>query len=478
MKISTGGRTNESEENTSIPAEELCESTRLALADEKELTDAQKAHLKECDFCRSFQNETEILKHDLASLDVAPLAQNGVGLADSVMEEIGKQAIFGRTPAASSARPRFFRHAGLAAACLVVFVLAAPTAFNLMHTKNAENTALINETAPQSNAFFLAGSAVSDPSESTDEESAQNSKNESCVSADDSDQSTDSASDVLYSADALPFDSADALTENKTITFFDDHDSTSSQKNTALSDTVTGESSGNAENEEILNGDSTTENNLDVSFSLRSNSANGAEQSSGTTCALPPSPDNAAANDISDTSDSTEANTYDSSDDLSDDSSDDFSDDRIAPPDNSNDSGNANDAKHSGGAAVGGGGNGGGSSSSSSGTREAGMAEDSQGADKADRSNASNEYMNSVPDFIQTACQAASARFGSHYAIDSENAVYTRLSDSSLYVDIPVSDDVHLQVFMTLEDGIWKISTDTDGNEQIFEVTARYNILG
>ncbi len=465
MKISTGGRTNESEENASIPAEELCESTRLALADEKELTDTQKAHLKECDFCRCFQNETEILKHDLASLDVAPLAKNGVGLADSVMEEIGKQAIFGRTPAASSARPRFFRHAGLAAACLVVFVLAAPTAFNLMHTKNAEDTALINETAPHSQAFFLAGSAVNDP-ESADEESAQKSKNESFVPADDSNQSTDSASDVLYSADALPFDSADALTENKTITFFDDHDSTSSQKNTALSDTVTGESYGNAENEEILNGDSTIENNLDVSFSLRSNSANGAEQSSDTICALPPSPDNAAANDISDTADSTTANTYDSSED--------FLDDRIAPPDNSNDSGNANDAKHSGGAAVGGGG----SSSSSSGTREAGMTEENQGADEVNRSNASNEYTNSVPDFIRTACQAANARFGSHYAIDSGNAVYTRLSENSLYVDIPVSDGVHLQVFMTLEDGIWKITTDTDGNEQIFEVTARYNILG
>lgn len=433
MKISTGGRTNESEENASIPAEELCESTRLALADEKELTDAQKTHLKECDFCRCFQNETEILKHDLASLDVAPLAKNGVGLADSVMEEIGKQAIFGRTPAASSARPRFFRHAGLAAACLVVFVLAAPTAFNLMHTKNAEDAVLNNETAPHSQTFFLAGSAVNDPYESADEESAQKSKNESCVSADDSNQSTDSAS---------------------------------SQKKTALSDTVTGESYGNAENEEIANGDAAIANTYNVSFSLRSNSANGAEQSSDTICALPPSPDNAAANDISDTADSATANTYDSSED--------FLDDRIAPPDNSNDSGNANDAKHSGSAAVGGGG----SSSSSSGTREAGMTEENQSADEVDRSNASNEYTNSVPDFIRTACQAANARFGSHYAIDSENAVYTRLSENSLYVDIPVSDGVHLQVFMTLEDGIWKISTDTDGNEQIFEVTARYNILG
>ena len=469
MKISTGGRTNESEENASIPAEELCESTRLALADEKELTDTQKAHLKECDFCRCFQNETEILKHDLASLDVAPLAKNGVGLADSVMEEIGKQAIFGRTPAASSARPRFFRHAGLTAACLVVFVLAAPTAFNLMHTKNAEDTALINETAPRSQAFFLAGSAVNDPSESADEESAQKSKNGTCVPADNSDKSTDSASDVLYSADALPFNPADALKENKTITFYDDHDSTSSQKKTALSDTVTGESYGNAENEEIANGDAAIANTYDVSFSLRSNSANGAEQSSDTICALPPSPDNAAANDISDTADSTTADTYDSSEDSL--------DDRLAPPDNSydsNDSENANDAKHSGGAAVGGGG----SSSSSSGTREAGMIEENQGADEVDRANASNEYTNSVPDFIRTACQAANARFGSHYAIDSGNAVYTRLSESSLYVDIPVSDGVHLQVFMTLEDGIWKITTDTDGNEQIFEVTARYNILG
>ena len=58
-------------------------------------------------------------------------------------------------------------------------------------------------------------------------------------------------------------------------------------------------------------------------------------------------------------------------------------------------------------------------------------------------------------------------------------ATYSRLSENSLYVDIPLDQsDAHIQVFMILENSEWKIATDADGNEQIFEVTARYNFIG
>lgn len=126
----------------------------MALADEKPLDRAQEAHLKKCAFCQKFQNETEILKKDLAALDMDPLVKNGVSLADAVMEEVGKQAAFRVKPSASP-KHRLFRHAGLAAACLVVFVLAAPTVFNTMHAQKKFD-ALPNETVlPQ--AMFSAG---------------------------------------------------------------------------------------------------------------------------------------------------------------------------------------------------------------------------------------------------------------------------------------------------------------------------------
>lgn len=53
------------------------------------------------------------------------------------------------------------------------------------------------------------------------------------------------------------------------------------------------------------------------------------------------------------------------------------------------------------------------------------------------------------------------------------------LSEDRLYVDFAVeATAVHLQVFMTFTDGEWRISSDADGNVQIFEVTALYNYVG
>ena len=80
---------------------------------------------------------------------------------------------------------------------------------------------------------------------------------------------------------------------------------------------------------------------------------------------------------------------------------------------------------------------------------------------------------------VETAYEAAVARFGTRYAISTDNASVTTLSENRLYVDFSVeATAVHLQVFMTFTDGEWRISSDADGNVQIFEVTELYNYVG
>ena len=80
---------------------------------------------------------------------------------------------------------------------------------------------------------------------------------------------------------------------------------------------------------------------------------------------------------------------------------------------------------------------------------------------------------------METAYEAAIAHFGTRYAISIDNASVTMLSEDRLYVDFAVeATAVHLQVFMTFTDGEWRISSDADGNVQIFEVTALYNYVG
>ena len=89
---------------------------------------------------------------------------------------------------------------------------------------------------------------------------------------------------------------------------------------------------------------------------------------------------------------------------------------------------------------------------------------------------------------VETAYEAAVARFGTRYAISTDNeVVQNRVFNiekaagliNRLYVDFSVeATAVHLQVFMTFTDGEWRISSDADGNVQIFEVTELYNYVG
>ncbi|MGN1120750.1 MAG: hypothetical protein ACI4RV_00200 [Eubacteriales bacterium] len=129
-------------ENPSPKAENtLCERVQDALISETPLDGEQTRHLENCDACRTYREQLKRMRSDLAALQVSTLTdKDGTGVADAVMEEIRRQALFGRSPGAL--RKKLFRHAGLAAACFIVLVMAAPVVFHMwLPAHNAETSA-------------------------------------------------------------------------------------------------------------------------------------------------------------------------------------------------------------------------------------------------------------------------------------------------------------------------------------------------
>lgn len=464
MKNSTGGMINEPGADGCFGhSDELCESTRLALADERELTDTQKAHLKTCDFCRNFQNETEIMKQALKELDVEPLVKGSVGLADSVMDEIGKQAIFGRTP---SVKPKIFRHAGLAAACLMVLVLAAPTALNFMHAGKADITP--NETALMPKASFFAGNA-SDSKVVADED--ENAGDDAFLTDKTAENGNTEDSDSSCTADISDFETdsaADSIGENKNVLYFANAGSSESaefkkteeQVNYASADAQISDVSANSD---VLSGSSGL-------FSMRASSGGSS---------APPETDvlSNPSDGVSESPDGTNGTSFQMPAGNSDSNISESASNALAPSNDAQISNVENGFDDS--------------------DRDASSIYEAENGDAnnalPENSAAENGNVNSVVrdendwqsngipvlSFVKTACDAANARFGSRYTVDVNKATYSRLSENSLYVDIPLDQsDAHIQVFMVLENSEWKIATDADGNEQIFEVTARYNFIG
>lgn len=418
MKHSTGGTEFEADEGN------LCESTRLALADEKPLDRAQEAHLKKCAFCQKFQNETEILKKDLAALDMDPLVKNGVSLADAVMEEVGKQAAFRVKPSASP-KHRLFRHAGLAAACLVVFVLAAPTVFNTMHAQKKFD-ALPNETVlPQ--AMFSAGN-TDEPEDGVTSSKFSVSDENACL--------TDKGANNKALSDAADTVFPDESTEEETkvplltIQFAGTNDISEKQNS---SDSQSGGTNAAA---------SSSSDNLTTESTNDGLSTESTNNVSGPFLMLKPSSENATSAVGGDTT-----NEYVSDRDSAENGAENSTDgdnsaangiDCALPPNNQITFENSDESDH-----------------------------------LDDRANTG------APSLVETAYEAAIAHFGTRYAISIDNASVTMLSEDRLYVDFSVeATAVHLQVFMTFTDGEWRISSDADGNVQIFEVTALYNYVG
>ena len=464
MKHSTGGTEFEADEGN------LCESTRLALADEKPLDRAQEAHLKKCAFCQKFQNETEILKKDLAALDMDPLVKNGVSLADAVMEEVGKQAAF-RIKFSASPKHRLFRHAGLAAACLVVFVLAAPTVFNTICAQKKFDT-LPNEAAlPQT--MFSAGNADKAVDDKVSSELAASDENAYLTDKGANDKAFSDAADTVFPDESPEEENVPLRTVQAPATDgMDEPAETQKSSDVQSGGTNAANAPSNDDSLTIEN----TNNAYGQLFMLKPNSENAtSDVSSDTTSETVSngfSPETGAENSTD--GDNSAANNIDCA----------------LPPNNQitseNNAANAASEEISNASSAQGGGGGGSANGGGSGSQfsssfayapETDGASDSFDSDESDHLD--DRANTGAPSLVETAYEAAIAHFGTRYAISIDNASVTMLSEDRLYVDFAVeATAVHLQVFMTFTDGEWRISSDADGNVQIFEVTALYNYVG
>ena len=472
MKHSTGGTEFEVDE------ENLCESTRLALADEKPLNRAQEAHLKTCEFCRRFQNETEILKKDLAALDIDPLIKNGVSLADAVMEEVEKQAAF-RIKSSTSPKHRLFRHAGLAAACLVVFVLAAPTVFNTICAQKKFDT-LPNEAAlPQT--MFSAGNADKAVDDKVSSELAASDENAYLTDKGANDKAFSDAADTVF-----PDESTEAETKVPllTVQFAGTNDisekQNSSDSQSGGTNAAVSSSNDNRTIESTNDGLSTeSTNNVSAPFLM-----------------LKPSSENATSAVGGDTTNEYVSDRYSAENSAENSTNNDNSTangvDGVLPPNNQITAENSaadtaseevpDPSSALTGSGGGGGGNsgGGGENKFSPSSVHAPETDDTSNSfDTGESDNLDDRSTVSALSLVETAYEAAVAHFGTRYAISTDNASVTTLSENRLYVDFSVeATAVHLQVFMTFTDGEWRISSDADGNVQIFEVTELYNYVG
>ncbi len=472
MKHSTGGTEFEADEGN------LCESTRLALADEKPLDRAQEAHLKKCAFCQKFQNETEILKKDLAALDMDPLVKNGVSLADAVMEEVGKQAAFRVKPSASP-KHRLFRHAGLAAACLVVFVLAAPTVFNTMHAQKKFD-ALPNETVlPQ--AMFSAGNADKAADDKVSSELAASDENAYLTDKGTNDKDFSDAADTVFPDESTEEETKVPLL---TVQFAGTNDISEKQNS---SDSQSGGTNAAA---------SSSSDNLTTESTNDGLSTESTNNVSGPFLMLKPSSENATSAVGGDTT-----NEYVSDRDSAENSAENSTNndnsaangvDGVLPPNNQITAENsaadtASEEVPDPSSALTGSGGGGGESNGGGGEKKFSPSsvhtpetdDTSNSFDTGESDHLDDRSNTGAPSLVETAYEAAIAHFGTRYAISIDNASVTMLSEDRLYVDFSVeATAVHLQVFMTFTDGEWRISSDADGNVQIFEVTALYNYVG
>ena len=463
MKHSTGGTEFEVDE------ENLCESTRLALADEKPLNRAQEAHLKTCEFCRRFQNETEILKKDLAALDIDPLIKNGVSLADAVMEEVEKQAAF-RIKSSASPKHRLFRHAGLAAACLVVFVLAAPTVFNTICAQKKFDT-LPNEAAlPQT--MFSAGNADKAADDKVSSELAASDENAYLTDKGANDKAFSDAADTVFSDESTE---AETKVPLLTVQFAGTNDISEKQNS---SDSQSGGT------------------NAAVSSSSDNRTTESTNNVSGPFLMLKPSNENATSAVGGDTTNEYVSDRYSAENSAENSTNNDNSTangvDGVLPPNNQITAENsaadtASEEVPDPSSALTGSGGGGGGNSGGGGEKKFSPSsvhapetdDTSNSFDTGESDNLDDRSTVSALSLVETAYEAAVARFGTRYAISTDKASVTTLSENRLYVDFSVeATAVHLQVFMTFTDGEWRISSDADGNVQIFEVTELYNYVG
>lgn len=185
----------------------MCDKVRYAVSFGEEMTEEMREHMENCEECRAYFEQTEKMAAELSAMNVASLTKNGMSVADSVMSEIKKQAIF--TMEKPIKKAAFVRHAGLIAACLVLVVMAIPVIKGMYGAKS--------EDAAYEYEYMQNGAALYDiaDEESLPEEDAGEVKLMAAKSYNDADnyeavtELEEKAKDVLYDA----FDGATGATE-------------------------------------------------------------------------------------------------------------------------------------------------------------------------------------------------------------------------------------------------------------------------
>ncbi len=482
----------------------LCEQTRFALFENKSLTDEQKKHFENCAFCRSYQAETQQLADSLKDLGEAITVRDGVGLADSVMNEIDVQSsLFGH--ASFARRPAVFRHAGLAAACVILVVMAAPTILGLFDAGKGNDHAISMYASDASDMSDMAvenGSAEEELDGSATLEKAVP-ENEADY-ADEDLPETEFESDDASEADdrSLLFDasslgtSADKDTQQKK-----NKDSVSASQSKASADKNDRKSQKSQDAKKSQSTEAPSQKSVPSTESAFETESAAAEQMTAETASDSEKSDADVTSNTSDkagdiapsvsANDTTTPSVYYASLSAAPSSaSDEASNESLSK---SADSTDASDSGHSSG------GGGAGSTSSS------GAANADNDAEHTKKSTSDSELLSDSADtagnnsalpeetekaalttnsgtthtsvsLTDAAYAAASGAFSEAYEIHSESAVSQQF-DTMACVTFSTNDpDVRIQVFMDCDSDSsdWKVSHDSSGNAQIFEIHAAY----
>lgn len=151
-------------ETSGMENETLCERVRRAVSLGEEFDEEMRRHLDECGECRTFFKHSQIMSDALASIGAYSYTKDGVSLADSVMMEINRQAMFSKG-APIKKNKAIFRHIGMLAACLAIAVAAIPIVRSSIFSKNNVNmndeNAEISQDASESEAALYSGRSAS-----------------------------------------------------------------------------------------------------------------------------------------------------------------------------------------------------------------------------------------------------------------------------------------------------------------------------
>ena len=118
--------------------ENVCEKVRFAISVGDERDIEMMSHLEVCEKCRTFLEQSEKMTAELNGLSFDSFTKDGKSVADSVMEEIKRQKMFTSGNKVQKYNG-YFRHMGLIAACVVIFVMALPVMNSIFGAeKNSE----------------------------------------------------------------------------------------------------------------------------------------------------------------------------------------------------------------------------------------------------------------------------------------------------------------------------------------------------